>query len=111
MTLNEYQNHALETAIYPEKFRIIYPALGLAGETGEVDDKIKKVIRDNKGDFSDEETRKAIALELGDVAWYLAEVATALDMPEAFIMAKNPSVSFFAAASMAFATRTFSLMK
>lgn len=75
MTLNEYQNHALETAIYPEKFRIIYPALGLAGETGEVDDKIKKVIRDHNGDFSDEETRKAIALELGDVAWYLATLA------------------------------------
>lgn len=75
MTLNEYQNHALETAIYPEKYKIIYPALGLAGETGEVDDKIKKVIRDHDGDFSDAETRKAIALELGDVAWYLATLS------------------------------------
>ena len=36
MTLNEYQQHALETAIYPENRRIIYPTLGLTGEAGEV---------------------------------------------------------------------------
>ena len=36
MTMNEYQNLALETAIYPQP--IIYPALGLTGEAGEVAD-------------------------------------------------------------------------
>ena len=46
MTLNEYQQHALETAIYPENRRIIYPTLGLTGEAGEVADKVKKVISD-----------------------------------------------------------------
>ena len=35
MTLNEYQQHALETAIYPENRRIIYPTLGLTGEAGD----------------------------------------------------------------------------
>ena len=42
MTLNEYQQHALETAIYPENRRIIYPTLGLTGEAGEVADKVKR---------------------------------------------------------------------
>ena len=46
MTLNEYQQHALETAIYPAESRIVYPTLGLTGEAGEVADKVKKVIRD-----------------------------------------------------------------
>ena len=41
MTLNEYQQHALETAIYPENRRIIYPTLGLTGEAGEVADKVR----------------------------------------------------------------------
>mgnify|MGYP003375126904 CR=1 FL=1 len=49
MTLNEYQRHALETAVYPEQSRIIYPTLGLTGEAGEVADKVKKVIRDAGG--------------------------------------------------------------
>lgn len=42
MTLNEYQQHALETAIYPDDQRIVYPTLGLTGEAGEVADKVKK---------------------------------------------------------------------
>lgn len=42
MTLNEYQRHALETAVYPEQSRIIYPTLGLTGEAGEVADKVKR---------------------------------------------------------------------
>ena len=67
--LNEYQQRALETAIYPEDKKIIYPTLGLTGEAGEVADKVKKVLRDNKQVF-DEERRKAIALELSDVMWY-----------------------------------------
>ena len=54
MTLNEYQQKALETALYPQEFKIIYPALGLTGEAGECADKVKKVIRDNNKEFTGE---------------------------------------------------------
>ena len=71
MTLNEYQQHALETAIYPEQSRIVYPTLGLTGEAGEVADKVKKVIRDTHGEFTPEK-KQEIMKEIGDVLWYLS---------------------------------------
>ena len=71
MTLNEYQQKALETAIYPEQYKVIYPALGLTGEAGEVADKVKKVIRDNDGTLTDEK-KLELAKEIGDVLWYIA---------------------------------------
>lgn len=74
MTLDEYQNHALETAIYPKQYKIIYPALGITGEAGECSDKVKKVIRDNNGEFTDDKKRE-IAKEIGDVLWYCATLA------------------------------------
>lgn len=52
LTLDEYQQLALETAIYPNP--IIYPTLGLTGEAGEVSDKVKKVLRDNDSVFTDD---------------------------------------------------------
>ena len=69
MTLNEYQEHALETAIYPAESRIIYPTLGLTGEAGEVADKVKKIIRDNHKEFTAEK-KAEIMKEIGDVLWY-----------------------------------------
>lgn len=74
MTLNEYQDGARTTAIYPKEREIIYPTLGLTGEAGEVADKVKKVIRDNNDEFSAEKKHQ-IALELGDVMWYAASLA------------------------------------
>jgi len=73
MELNEYQKEAKKTAIYPSP--IIYPALGLCGEAGEVAEKVKKVLRDNKGLFTDEKL-KEIAKELGDVLWYISNTAS-----------------------------------
>lgn len=75
MTLNEYQERALETAIYPQP--IIYPALGLCGESGEVADKVKKILRDNNSEFTDER-KLAIAMEIGDVLWYCATLSNDL---------------------------------
>lgn len=73
MTLNEFQKGALETAVYPEKYRVMYPALGLAGEAGETVDKVKKIMR---GDSElDDEHKLAIAKEIGDVLWYCATLA------------------------------------
>lgn len=74
MTLNEAQKKALETANYPEAFKVVYPALGMTGEAGEVADKVKKIIRDNNCELTDEK-RKDIALEVGDVFWYVCTMA------------------------------------
>ncbi len=78
MELNRYQNEARQTARYPDVgSNPIYPTLGLAGEAGEVADKVKKVLRDNGGAF-DLEVRNAIKLELGDVLWYVAQLSSEL---------------------------------
>lgn len=73
-TLDDYQRDALVTAIYSPDLKVIYPALGLAGETGECCDKIKKVYRDKGGKF-DDATREEIMKEIGDVLWYCATLA------------------------------------
>lgn len=77
MTLNEYQKKALETAIYPEQYKVIYPALGMAGEAGEVADKVKKIIRDSNGEITQEKALE-IAKEIGDVLWYCATLGNDL---------------------------------
>lgn len=80
MNFQEYQKKSRKTAIYPEAGNnFIYPTLGLAGEAGEVAEKIKKVIRD-KGGVIDDETRELIKKELGDVLWYVAQIATELNL-------------------------------
>ena len=80
MTFKEYQEKAVETAIYGTGSKIIYPALGLANEAGEVLGKIKKVLRDKEGKFDDIATRVTIADEMGDVLWYLAALAKDIDI-------------------------------
>jgi len=79
MTPNDYQTAALRTAIYPNiGSNLVYPILGLVGESGEVAEKIKKLIRDKEGVLTDPD-REKIALELSDVCWYLAVLAFELD--------------------------------
>jgi NTP pyrophosphatase (non-canonical NTP hydrolase) len=71
MDFNTYQEQARTTAVYPESAKYIYPTLGLCGEAGEVAEKVKKVIRDNGGVFTEEKKRE-IVKEIGDVLWYIA---------------------------------------
>ncbi len=73
LSLNEYQQTALSSAIYPREHKIVYPALKLTGEAGEVSEKVGKWIR---GDYPMDVTKKAeLAKELGDVLWYIAALA------------------------------------
>ena len=76
MDFNTYQKKARYTAQYPNLgANYVYPTLGLVGEAGEVAEKVKKVIRDKKGVF-DEESKKGIKKELGDVLWYVSNLCT-----------------------------------
>jgi len=74
MTLSSYQRAASSTAIYPTQHAITYPALGLAGEAGEVANKVKKIIRDGKLD------KAALKGEIGDCLWYIAALCRDLNV-------------------------------
>lgn len=79
MFFQHYQEHTRKTAIYPDAGKgtipaISYVALGLAGEAGEIANKVKKLSRD--GDK--EELRDAIRNEIGDCMWYLFRMADEL---------------------------------
>lgn len=79
MQMSDYQILASETGIYPPGCGLFYPVIGLAGEVGEVCEKIKKVYRDDGGILK-EEKRQALKGELGDVLWYLSAVASDLNL-------------------------------
>jgi NTP pyrophosphatase (non-canonical NTP hydrolase) len=79
MNLNEYQKQAMRTAIFSERDGYIYTALGLAGEAGEIANKVKKFVRDG---YTPEELPYKIndlRAELGDVLWYVAVMAQVLE--------------------------------
>ncbi|MDP3725534.1 MAG: nucleoside triphosphate pyrophosphohydrolase family protein [Nanoarchaeota archaeon] len=81
MELNNYQKEAHRTARYVDIGEAyVYPTLGLVGEAGELANKVKKIFRDRDGKI-DEETKNALMLELGDILWYVAEIATVLGVP------------------------------
>ena len=86
VSFDHYQEQcASEFAFYPGM--LLYPALGLAGEAGEVVEKVKKLIRDDEMPLDegfdtreiDAEKRLAIARECGDVLFYLAMIADDID--------------------------------
>jgi NTP pyrophosphatase (non-canonical NTP hydrolase) len=83
MTLAEYQRGALRTAAYPDGARVLYPALKLAGEAGEVTEKLGKLMRDEgwvPGAALSAAQRDALGQELGDVLWYVAVLARDLEL-------------------------------
>lgn len=89
MNFDHYQIHSRKTAQYPNMgTNFVYPTLGLCGEAGEVAEKIKKIIRDHGG-IIDEAKKAEIAKELGDVLWYVSQIATELELPLKAVAAAN----------------------
>lgn len=66
----EYQEFVKSMKVYPEKHAIVYPALGLVGESGEIAEKVKKYLRGDK-----ELDREGLLKELGDPLWYITSLA------------------------------------
>lgn len=84
MRLDEYQEKAKEFDFFEATDDLLAPGflekvLGLSGEAGEAADKVKKIIRDKGGKLSLED-RAAVVKELGDVLWYVANVARYLNV-------------------------------
>ena len=86
MTVNEYQRLAMTTLnpALDRKEVLINSVMGLCGESGEAIDIVKKWLAQGH-----ELDKARLAKELGDVAWYLAEAATALDIPLEEILQGN----------------------
>lgn len=99
LTFDAYASAAREHAFYPgmrpagelsapDAPGLVYAALGLNGEAGEVAEQVKKFLRDDKGQPNPERRDKLVA-ELGDVLWYLAACAWELEVPLRDIAKKN----------------------
>lgn len=88
MILNDYQKKASLTAQYPQEKALEYLCLGLCSEAGEVAGKLKKIIRDNNSILS-EDKKSQIISELGDVLWYLSQIASTLNVPMDLVAHQN----------------------
>lgn len=87
LTFDEYQKGTALTAVYPESKALEYTALGLAGEAGEVANKVKKIIREDGGDPV--QALIQLADELGDVLWYASELASTLGVDLSIVAKRN----------------------
>jgi NTP pyrophosphatase (non-canonical NTP hydrolase) len=83
-----YQFLAKQTAMYPEKYKLFYPALGINGEAGEVAEKVKKIMRDENGVLTPEKKEELIK-EIGDCGWYLSALCSDLDVSLSYCLQKN----------------------
>lgn len=105
LTFEEYQAGAKKTAIYNQDARVLYPAIGLAGEVGEVGEKVlamavhagkaanqvKKIIRDDNCEC-DTDRKHEIGKEIGGVLWYCAAVCSDLGLNLGDIARENLGV-------------------
>lgn len=92
MTLDDYARGARATASYPAAAALLYPVLKLAGEAGEVAEKVGKWIRDDgwsPGAEVGAARTAALVQELGDVLWYVAAVAHDLGVPLEEVARRN----------------------
>lgn len=88
-SFKKYQQDSRKTAGYPAiGHKVIYPVLGLTGESGEISEKIKKIFRDRKGEITKEDV-ELLTLELGDVLWYLTQIASELGIKLEDVAEKN----------------------
>lgn len=91
MDFDEYEKLAARTATFTGKqkeYALMYLTLGVAGEAGEIAEKIKKILRNDNGAISDEK-REALKLEIGDVLWYLSQLSRELGFPFSEAAAAN----------------------
>lgn len=93
MNLDEYSKKALSTLTDNYSYgdidaQLMGQILGLVGESGEIAEKFKKILRDNSGKLTDE-NRQEMAKELGDVLWYINSVASLLGLKLEDIAQKN----------------------
>lgn len=80
MDFEEYQKKSRKTAVYPNIGKNhVYPTLGIAGEAGEIANKMGKVMRDNKNKITSQRKRD-ISHELGDILWFIAQLSTELKL-------------------------------
>ena len=80
MDFDDYEKLATRTVTFEDKpleHQLMYVALGVAGEAGEIAEKVKKIIRNDDGIVSDEK-RSALKSEIGDVLWYLSQLSRIL---------------------------------
>jgi len=103
ITIGQYEAGTTETAIYPGVGTGFYDALryiglGLAGEIGEISEKIKKAYRDEGGILTDEK-RRALCDECGDVLWYLTRATVEHGLTLAEVLQANEPSDYFSNAN------------
>ncbi|MCK4967989.1 MAG: nucleoside triphosphate pyrophosphohydrolase family protein [Candidatus Aenigmarchaeota archaeon] len=76
MNFEDYQKKSRETVFYPNPDNnFVYPIIGLTGEAGEVANVIKGFLKEGQGAIN-EKNKERVAKELGDLLWYIAQLAT-----------------------------------
>ncbi len=88
MKIEQFDNFVKETTLNLINGDPYYGILGLCGETGEVAEKLKKIKRDKQGVF-DDASKAEIIKELGDVVWYVTNIAQSLGSNLEEVMSVN----------------------